>query len=202
MASFSISSGILKGLALKWNKSQTTRPTKSIVRESFFNTMASEIVDCVFIEGFAGCGSMGLEALSRGAKVGVFYELESLAFSVLEANLKSAKDRSAKLNIFAYNVDFFTLDVERLSETLRNKGLWDNRGAILYLDSPFNIRSGMSDIYERLITFIAALGRGGIRFVIFEHFSGYAMPSEIGAFKCFKSRTFGKSTLTYYALKD
>ena len=59
MAQFHIQAGNLKHLKLIFNPDESTRPTKSIVRGSFFDTLGSEIVDSVFIEAFGGCGSMG-----------------------------------------------------------------------------------------------------------------------------------------------
>lgn len=64
-----------------------TRPSKSILKESCFNTIAQDIYGKIFIEGFAGSGSMGLEALSRGALGAVFCEMDSSAISVLRQNL-------------------------------------------------------------------------------------------------------------------
>ena len=94
---FHIQSGVLKHLKLIWNAKSSTRPTKSIVKESFFNTMKSEIVDCVFIEGFGGCGSMGIEALSLGASEAVFYEIDTEAYKILCQNLTHANNAAHKL---------------------------------------------------------------------------------------------------------
>lgn len=190
-AKFHIHAGMLKHLRLMWDNQISTRPTKSIVRESFFNTMGASIVDSVFIEGFGGCGSMGIEALSRGAKEAVFYEINKKAYHILSQNLALAQKRVPTLKFSAYNADFFTQSFQK----------WAAQHIILYLDPPFCTREGMNDIYERLFVMIEKLQESAC-FIVFEHWSEYNMPDIIGAYAKLKMRQFGKSTLTYYTLKD
>lgn len=194
MPNFAIQSGVLKGLKLVFNPAEGTRPTKSIVRESFFNTIGGEIVGSVFIEAFAGCGSMGLEALSRGASEAVFYEIDKGAYSILEKNLSLAKRRIPTLNISHFHTDFFAQDLKPyMSLPIQ---------VILYLDPPFCIREGKADIYQKLLAKIHNLGRCAIGLIVFEHWSEYNMPHIIGVCERLKVRQFGKSALTYFRLKD
>ena len=66
--------GKFRGKTLKLPSCETTRSSKNIVLESFFNTIQFDIVDATFVEGFSGSGSIGLEALSRGASKVFFME--------------------------------------------------------------------------------------------------------------------------------
>ncbi|HSP05929.1 MAG TPA: RsmD family RNA methyltransferase, partial [Acidobacteriota bacterium] len=50
------------------------RPTSDRVRETLFNILQSELEDCVFVDAFAGSGAVGIEALSRGARIVYFLE--------------------------------------------------------------------------------------------------------------------------------
>lgn len=86
--------GKFKGKTLKLPSKETTRSSKSIVLESFFNTVQFEIIDSVFVEVFSGSGSIGLEALSRGAKKILFMEQDRDALKVLKENI-SVTDASA-----------------------------------------------------------------------------------------------------------
>lgn len=194
---FHIQTGILKNLNLMWNNEEGTRPTKSILKESFFNTMRGEIIDCVFVEAFGGCGSMGIEALSLGAREAVFYEINAKACHILRHNLTSAQNAAQKigkrLKFSLYNADFFTQSFQ---------GWLHSQKVIVYLDPPFCIREGMSDIYERLFTWVGNLESCGVCFIVVEHLSGYEMPKHLGVYMRFKQRCFGKSTLTYYISKD
>ncbi|MCX2717639.1 16S rRNA (guanine(966)-N(2))-methyltransferase RsmD [Helicobacter sp. MIT 21-1697] len=194
IARFHIQAGKLKNLPLVWNNQESTRPTKSIVRESFFNTMSTNIVECVFVEAFGGCGSMGIEALSRGASEAIFYEIDKRAYNILLQNLTFAQKRETALKFYAYNTDFFTQSFHRWITLKEN--------VILYLDPPFCIREGMEDIYERLLIMVENLGRCNVHFIVFEHWSGYNMPFIVGEYILLKTRQFGKSSLTYYTLKD
>ncbi|TLD81715.1 16S rRNA (guanine(966)-N(2))-methyltransferase RsmD [Helicobacter sp. MIT 05-5293] len=193
---FKITTGILKNLPLTLNPNPSTRPTKSIVRQSCFNTIGSEIIESVFIEGFGGCGSMGIEALSRGASRAIFFEKDAFAYEILLENLALANKRESSLVFQAYNADFFTAFWNL------QKAILSAHNVILYLDPPFCIRKGMEDIYEQCFTFIQSLEQGFVNLIVFEHWSEYNIPHFIGDFALYKTRKFGKTTLTYYLLKD
>lgn len=137
---------------------------------------------------------MGIEALSRGAKCAVFFEINTKAHGILESNLKAAKKRVMELNFQSYNTDFFCAFESKLQVL--------DAPVILYLDPPFCIREGMQDIYERCFRLVEKLLSDKVRSVIFEHWSGYEMPLGLGDFGLSKKRQFGKSSLTYYVVKE
>ncbi len=64
----------------------STRPTPSIMREALFNMI--DVRDKEFLDGFAGFGTVGLEALSRGAKRVFFVELEKKNADIIKRNLE------------------------------------------------------------------------------------------------------------------
>lgn len=66
-----------------------TRPVADRVKESLFSSIAAEIPHAVVADLFAGAGSFGIEALSRGAAVAVFVENGRKALTALHANLES-----------------------------------------------------------------------------------------------------------------
>ncbi|MGD9719118.1 MAG: RsmD family RNA methyltransferase, partial [Sulfurimonadaceae bacterium] len=82
-----IVAGKFKGKTLKLPSKETTRSSKGIVLESFFNTIQFAIIDATFVEVFSGSGSIGLEALSRGAHKIVFMEKDKEALKVLKENI-------------------------------------------------------------------------------------------------------------------
>ena len=94
-----IISGKFKGVTLNLPSLITTRSSKTIVLESFYNTIQFEIIDANFVELFSGSGSIGLEALSRGAKSIYFMERDRNALKVLQSNIDKT-DPSA-CNVFA-----------------------------------------------------------------------------------------------------
>jgi 16S rRNA (guanine966-N2)-methyltransferase len=67
------------------------RPTPDRLRETLFNILAPEIVGSIFVDAYAGTGSVGIEALSRGARHVVFIEKDRAAASLIKTNLASLK---------------------------------------------------------------------------------------------------------------
>ncbi len=66
-----------------------TRPTPDRLRETLFNIIAPLIEGAVFADAYAGTGSVGIEAISRGARLAVFIEKDREAVEVIKANLNS-----------------------------------------------------------------------------------------------------------------
>lgn len=66
---------------------EETRPTQDIIKETLFNIIQNDIPGAVFADLYAGCGSMGIEALSRGAKKAYFIENEAAPYQCLTQNL-------------------------------------------------------------------------------------------------------------------
>ncbi len=64
-----------------------TRPLTGLVREALFSILADTVVDASVLDLYAGSGSFGLEALSRGAASVVFVEHDRDAVAVLEGNI-------------------------------------------------------------------------------------------------------------------
>jgi 16S rRNA (guanine966-N2)-methyltransferase len=69
--------------------SDNLRPTTDRVRETLFNILQNEIPGSIFVDAFAGSGSVGIEAISRGAAMTYFIESNRKALQVLEKNLES-----------------------------------------------------------------------------------------------------------------
>jgi 16S rRNA (guanine966-N2)-methyltransferase len=83
-----IISGDKKGTTLQAPPGEATRPTLSRVRESVFDTLSQIIPGAHIVDLFAGSGSLGLEALSRGAVHCTFIENSPLALTALRANIQ------------------------------------------------------------------------------------------------------------------
>ena len=81
-----IIAGFAKGINLKVFKAKPLRPTSARVKESLFNTLGS-MRGCHILDLFAGSGSLGLEALSRGASKVFFFEKNKKFAKQIEENL-------------------------------------------------------------------------------------------------------------------
>lgn len=123
------------------------RPTKDRIREAFFSSLG-DITNKTFLDLCAGCGSMGIEAISRGAKKAIFVDNNKESLSYIRKNISS-------LNIS--NAFVLASDAVKALEEIKNK---NEKIDIIYLDPPY-----MSDIYDSLISYIFnnnILGEGGV----------------------------------------
>ncbi len=84
--SMRIIAGDKKRLLLKAPKGDATRPTLAKVREALFMILADRVQDARVLDLFAGAGTLGLEALSRGATESVFVESAVPALIALRTN--------------------------------------------------------------------------------------------------------------------
>ncbi len=183
-----IISGKFKGKTLKLPSKETTRSSKSIVLESFFNTIQFEIVDANFVEVFSGSGSIGLEALSRGASKIFFMEKDSDAIRVLKQNISQTSPSQCEI----YSGNSFS-NINAVVKALKKQ----NEEAYFYIDPPFSIREGMEDIYDKMIALIASLPQQNVKLIIIEHMTGLEIPESVGCFTKIKSKKFGNTSLTY-----
>ncbi len=183
-----IIAGKYKNKTIKLPSKETTRSSKSIVLESFFNTIAFDIIDANFVELFSGSGSIGLEALSRGAKKIFFMEQDRAVLMVLRENINSL-DASACEVLSGDSFQNISTVVKKLQK--------NGEKAFFYIDPPFSIRENMQDIYEKTLNLIASLPKEVVERIIIEHMSGVEIPKNIVSFEVVKSKKFGNTTLTY-----
>ncbi len=89
MPGLRIIGGKARGRKLRSVPGDTTRPVTDRVKEALFNILGADIEGSSFLDLFAGTGSIGIEALSRGAAHVLFVDLNRLPIETLKANLKS-----------------------------------------------------------------------------------------------------------------
>lgn len=99
-----IISGKARGIRLQDVPGDITRPVTDRVKEAFFNILAADILNANFLDLFGGTGSIGIEALSRGARSCTFVDLNSQAVNVIKANLKITRLES---NARVHQMDAF-----------------------------------------------------------------------------------------------
>lgn len=133
-----IISGSLKGRVIQNKKIEGTRPTMDRVKESLFAMIASYLEESVFVDLFAGSGSIGIEAISNGAKKCYFIDKNKLCTKDIENTLKEfhIKDKA----------EVFTLDYKKALKYFREKQIQFD---ILFLDPPYK-----NKVYEEIMNFI------------------------------------------------
>ena len=184
-----IIAGKYKGKSLLLPSKETTRSSKVIVLESFFNTLQFEIVDATFVELFSGSGSIGLEALSRGAGRVIFMEQDRDALRVLSSNI-ALTDPSRCEIIRGDTFSNITQVVQQLLDVKQK--------AYFFIDPPFSYREGMEDIYRQMIALIVSLPKEVVAMITIEHMSALKLEKDIGPYTLLKSKKFGKTSLSYY----
>lgn len=115
-------SGEYRGRRLACPKSDVVRPTTDKVKEAMFGAIQFDIPNSVVLDAFAGSGSLGIEALSRGATHVDFVEKNSGCLRTLSSNLKQFN---------ASNWDIFKGDVLKVMPSLKK---YD----IVFLDPPYD----------------------------------------------------------------
>jgi 16S rRNA (guanine(966)-N(2))-methyltransferase RsmD len=88
MSSLRVIAGKAKGRRLQSVPGDTTRPITDRTKESLFNIIGNDIQDASFLDLFAGTGSVGIEALSRGAQFVRFVDHQPRAIETIRCNLK------------------------------------------------------------------------------------------------------------------
>ena len=83
--------GTARSIPLITPKGDKTRPTIDKHKETLFNCLADMLYDSVFLDLYSGSGGIGIEALSRGAKVSYFAENDNDAIRCIKENLKKTR---------------------------------------------------------------------------------------------------------------
>jgi 16S rRNA (guanine(966)-N(2))-methyltransferase RsmD len=131
--------GKARRLMLKTIEGQDTRPTTDRIKETLFNMINTDMPDCSFLDLFSGSGAIGIEALSRGAKLAVMIEQNPKAAECIRENLKTTKLEEEGI---VMNCDVLT----GLSR-LEGKGyVFD----YVFMDPPYNMEWGKK-VLEALV---------------------------------------------------
>lgn len=118
--------GKARRLNLKTIPGTDTRPTTDRIKETLFNILQPELLECRFLDLFSGSGGIGIEALSRGASYTVFVEKNPKAAACIRENLAFTK--------LAEDGKLLNMDVLQALRSLEGKGVFD----IIFMDPPYN----------------------------------------------------------------
>lgn len=160
---------------------ENARPTTEKVREAVFSILIGKVEGALVLDLFAGSGSLGLEALSRGAKHCVFNEGDRKNYKILQENIKNCK---AQEKSSTFNNDF------RKSLTLANKEF-----DLIFVDPPY--RAGFYGEVFELVDGYGLLTRDGV--IIVEHLDDNPLPDALSRFVKFKKKRYGTVAVDFYA---
>lgn len=120
-------SGSARRLQLKTVDSLETRPTTDRIKETLFNIIQNDLYECKFLDLFSGSGAIGIEALSRGAKITYFVDNSKDAIACIKDNLKTTK-----LSDRGYVMECSVITAINKLQTM------DDVFDIIFMDPPYN----------------------------------------------------------------
>ena len=107
-------SGSAKGRKLKAPPGLNTRPITDMIKGALFNVWGTRVAGCTLLDLFAGSGSVGIEALSRGAQKVVFVDNSRAAVQVIKENLSNCR--------FDQTLTIYPNDVSSILKLLNRQG--------------------------------------------------------------------------------
>lgn len=180
-----ISAGEFRGRILKTPKGEATRPTSGMIRETLFNILNPIIADSRFLDLFAGCGSVGLEALSRGAASATFVEKGRPALDCLRSNI-------LQLGVEEYAV-VLPYAVDRALDYVTKAA--EQQFDIIFLDPPFHDEQAYLTVLRK-ISSSTILAPAGI--VVAQHAPRVHLPESMGRLERYRERAIGDNVLSFY----
>jgi 16S rRNA (guanine(966)-N(2))-methyltransferase RsmD len=169
--------------ALKTLPGLETRPTTARVRQAVFNIWQGRIQGCRWLDLCAGCGSMGAEALGRGAAEVVGVEQGVAACAVVRQNWQKLAQPEQRVRIFRGDV---------LNQLSRFKG---QPFDLIYFDPPYS-----SSLYPPVLSQIAQLGllQAGGEVAVEHGPQGWQPGESIPGLRLIRQKRYGLTHLAFY----
>jgi 16S rRNA (guanine966-N2)-methyltransferase len=177
-----VAAGALKGRRLEAPRGRRTRPTADQVRIACLDALEPLLPAGAFLDLFAGAGSVGIEALSRGAPAAVFVEQDATALRALRTNIE-------RLGL-AERARVVRRDAERAVGALAQAG---ERFAVAFLDPPYDSPRAAPTLLR--LAGSGCLADGAV--VVVQHATKTPPPDPPGL-AVWRSRRFGETTLTFF----
>ena len=135
-----IISGKAKGRTINAPEGYDTRPVTDKIRQSLFNIWQWDIAGSHFLDLFSGSGSMGIEAMSRGAEIVIMVEKADKAGRVIQDNIKKCQLQDCNHKVYAEDVFSVIEKLDQQGETFD----------IIYLDPPYTVDEIFHPVMEAL----------------------------------------------------
>jgi len=146
----------------------------------------NEVGESDFLDLFAGTGAVGIEALSRGARLAIFVELDRTSVSLIRENLE--------LTGFTDRGEVYGIDVLRAIPILSAKGAAFD---LIYLGAPYG-SPALGQALEKLAESKLLRPNGTL---IAEHRKQDALAEVIGKFVRVREAKYGETVLAFYKIK-
>jgi len=154
------------------------RPTGEKVKEALFSSIQFDIEGRRILDLFAGCGQLGIEALSRGAESATFVDCNDASLKVVKLNLENT-GLANKATVQKSDYSTFALRCTQKYD-------------IAFLDPPYQAGI-LEDAVSKVIPLMSDYGK-----IFCEHPSELKLPEKIDAFSTVKVYRYGKTLITVY----
>lgn len=169
------------------------RPTADRVKESVFSILKEQIVGANFLDLCAGTGSIGIEALSRGAKHVTFLERDPRCIGIIKRNLHTCgllTESHARYRLIRRDV------MKGISSLCQRFALFE----IIYFDPPYGVDLRVrSQLYTACLPRLAEsslLCDGGILLV--EHAKQCVLPEAVRDLRRSRQARYGNTVVSFY----
>lgn len=179
-----IIAGSHRGRKLLERQAQGIRPMRAQVRAALFNILGQQVPGSRFLDLFAGTGSVGLEALSRGAAQAVFIDWSPEAIRLISDNLQ-ALELSGRARVYHQE------GLAALAQLATENEQFD----LIFVGPPYG-----KDLAHRALVALgesALLRRDGL--VIVEIFKKEELQEQYGQLRRIELRRYGDNLLVFYA---
>ncbi|QUH26228.1 16S rRNA (guanine(966)-N(2))-methyltransferase RsmD [Serpentinicella alkaliphila] len=180
-------SGKAKGLKLIPPNDMKVRPTTDRIKEAIFSSIQGYIDGSVILDLFAGTGSLGIEALSRGSSKAYFVDSSKESIKIINDNLGSTKLKD--------DAEVLFMDAKLAIKKLARD---DVKLDIIFLDPPYRealIESIIIDLVDNNLVKENTI-------IIAEHEIELALSEEIKSFYKFKEKKYGKIIISFYRSEE
>lgn len=167
---------------LKTLPGSSTRPTSARVREALFNIWQGKIENCRWLDVCAGNGSMGAEALCRGAGEVVGIEQSGRACSIIKQNWQAVAGQNQKFRVIRGDVR------QKLPQ------IADEPFDRIYFDPPYT-----SGLYQPVLDAIARLSLlSPMGELAIEHHPKIGQAIPVACLEIIRQKVYGSTALTFY----
>lgn len=175
--------GRFRGRRLETVPGTAVRPTADAMRETVFNVLQSHVAGAVVLDIYAGTGSLGIEALSRGARRAVLVERDRRALEILRRNV-AALGIDAEVEVVA-------------ADALRYLGRpHPEPFDVVLADPPY-----AAEVEAAVLAGAAgALGPAGV--LVLQHPRRWQAPDEPAGFRTWRTKRFGDTTIDFFVREE
>ncbi len=174
-----ITGGEWRGRVISTPRGLAVRPTRSVVRQALFNMLGQDLGGWRVVDLYAGAGSVGFEALSRGAALVTFVELGSESRRVIAATV-ARLGCAARMELIAADAVAW----------LRGRPPQVGGADLCFVDAPYRDDAAM--------TALDLAGHLSPRLLVCEHHRSRAMPANLGELRAVRTARYGLTGLTFY----